>query len=68
MVDISNPSGEQLVAYWLFVGVLGGIAAWYLARHYGRSPWKWVPATVVLGPLMLIVLAAVGRPGPDRLG
>jgi hypothetical protein len=68
VVNISDPSGQQLAAYWLFVGILGGIAAWYLARHYGRSPWKWVPVTVILGPIMLLVLAAVGRPGTGRSG
>jgi hypothetical protein len=62
VIDVADPSGTQVVAYWLFVGVLGGIAAWYLARHYGRRALIWVPATVVVGPLILIVLAAAGRP------
>jgi hypothetical protein len=64
-VNPAHPSASGLIGYWLFVGVLGGVAAWYLARHYGRSQVKWTVLTVLLGPLVLLVLAAVGRPRSD---
>jgi hypothetical protein len=57
---------EGVIAAWLILAVICGCAGWGLARHYMRPPLPWAVGSALLGPLLLIVLAAIGKPREAR--
>jgi hypothetical protein len=62
---VTDGTAMSYTGLFLPLGVLAAVAAWSLARHKGRDPYRWSVVCFLFFPILLALVLAKGRQRTD---